>query len=237
MDFKTRICFSFYKSYFFDLLNDNTIFERMCKILRSERLIDSVQCEELIDNYHDKNTRNSMEKVFNLLQQYSSLRLIITLQNFNTEFVSDFIEMMKDFDYVWKNLIGRLKRERRNDFGSLPLLPFGLRTELTLDEIVSSVRMVKVKKQNIMEELFYETDVKYETFYKNFFAAFDKIIVRGEPGMGKSVHVKYLIHLWAKDRWSNDNDKMVLKIILKEVEPKNGVYEEIKKKILIISII
>lgn len=118
--------------------------------------------------------------------------------------------------------IKELRETKRKLFNFLSLPNF-------LDDCTRKVPFIHFRKSLSLET---EDFLKgsYLRFYKIFEEGFKKILIRGQPGIGKTTHFQYLTCLWANNIWSESTDWLLLNITLRDVEANDDLYDSIIKQ-------
>lgn len=95
-----------------------------------------------------------------------------------------------------------------------------------VDQIITAVKMVKKNVSFTLESENNSVNI-YENFYKLFEKKFNTILIMGNPGVGKSIHVKHLVYTNHNRQWKILNDKIILVVLLKNVRENDDIYEVI----------
>lgn len=106
---------------------------------------------------------------------------------------------------------------------------YAAKKKLKLSEIQSSVEIVKVNKTTVFSEIQENSQYDYENFYQLFKEDFKKIVVRGKPGIGKTVQYKFLTYTWANNQWHN-SDIYLLNLKIRDIKPGEDVCEALLRE-------
>lgn len=145
--------------------------------------------------------------------------LIVLAKNLNNRNI-----LLKDF-------IEKTKDEIKKHFSKIKTLPFLNSETIKVTEIETSIKIYKIVNKDILEKKMEDTCIKYSTFYEIFENhKYNKIVVQGHPGMGKTVHVNYLFYTWAIGKWGTNADILILRLFLRDVQNSRSLFDEIKSQ-------
>lgn len=171
---------------------------------------------------------NAISELLLVLKSLFLENITNILSNVDYQPFDNISSALSDSTHVWKILIKDTKNLRLQDTFAIPALPFDNAEKILLSQIITSVKVLELKSENILEKKYVDTVIEYCNFYKLFDKPFNKMLVQGEPGIGKTVHFKYLINTWANNLWQFDDEILIIFLILGDVQPENDLYEEIK---------
>lgn len=231
MSFKEKLCFNFYRKDFATILKEGLIFQRVCHYFASQNVF-SEETSRYYTELHDikDNRIEIVNIILDRLYHLSLKEIFLVFNRINDRITQDLAIKLSKFNIVWLTLVNKVKTLRKKDSCYVRLLPFGEVIYVKLDEIVTNISLSKIIKTDMIDKEYVKANINYKNFYKIFKENSSKILVQGEPGMGKTVHLKNLLYTWSRDKWSLSNELLVLKLILKDVEPENDLYDELIKQ-------
>ncbi|CAD5126542.1 DgyrCDS14643 [Dimorphilus gyrociliatus] len=221
-----KLCLNYNKTEIEKLLNTKSVFDRVCIKLTTLQLLYPDDKDILQKQYDGEQKSLAVQYILNKLWQLNFVdiwEIFFDIEDLNCQRLAECLSEKKK---IWEKLICDTKIERKKEFTTIPLLPF-TKTEVKISDIITSIKISEVQKIDIIDWELQKTEYEYEHFYRIFCSEFKKILIQGKPGIGKSVHVKYLLHKWANDQWKIDSQKLLLFIILREVKKDSNIYQEI----------
>lgn len=66
---------------------------------------------------------------------------------------------------------------------------------------------------------------KYQSFFTIFKHNFKKLLIKREPGIGKTTHNQYLTYQWSIDLWESFNDKLLLNVVLRDCQENEDIFD------------
>ncbi|CAD5126719.1 unnamed protein product [Dimorphilus gyrociliatus] len=227
MNYLQKLSISMNRDKLFSIFKTFFLFKKICKFLKDRRIISSESEQEFCEIFKRNDSREMV--INNLMDIFLKL-------NFDSEICKILKQLEKEeelniFDEIsnlyknWKMFVDNVKELRRKDSACLSLFTFTNNRFIQLDEIVVSIEM---KKDNLKKHPDLEQKIIYSNFFLIFEKGYSKVLVKGQPGIGKSVHVKNLIHTWANNKWKDiEKEFLLLKVVLKNVERNNDIFDEI----------
>ncbi|CAD5123385.1 DgyrCDS11741 [Dimorphilus gyrociliatus] len=231
MQAKEKLSFFYYTRDLWRIFKDTNTFEHLCLILLSSGSLNDARREELVHQHRKSCSQGiAIESLINLLNNQSLYYTVDSLNRLNEHQSLRISKNLSNVDGVWKKVIEDVKNERKKDSSHIPPLPFGNSRHVRLSDIVTSIEVSEVVNSDLLDTNLESTNIEYNNFHKIFEKPFNKILVQGEPGMGKSVQVRNLIHLWSFDQWQTSKNKLVIVIILRDVLSDDDIFETIMKQ-------
>lgn len=167
----------------------------VCLNLGSQGTISYTQSKDIREKYDiPKMKKDSILELIEILKSMCPEKIRDAFEEVLNPAIEQVLDNMYDVNYSWKRLIKLTKIERQKDTSIISLLPFLNSKKVKLDEIVTSIKVYQLKNKDILEMKLVNENIDYFTFYKLFGRKFNKLLVQGEPGMGKTVHAQYLIN-------------------------------------------
>lgn len=220
MDWKKKLCFKYYEKNIIEFINsENCCLDIIIKLTAKG-----------IFNFDVGENVLAEKDLSQIVKEIYFINLIEFFEKSGKPRMMDFAKKICDFQAVWTELLNRTKEERKKESSKILLFPFDELKTISLADIVKSVGIREVIKTNLNDIELIDTDIKYSNFYELFRKNFNKILIQGSPGIGKTVQVKYLTHKWAVNEWNFENDKLLIVIILRDVDPDGNMYEDIIKQ-------
>lgn len=227
MDGNQKLCFSYNKEKLYELLLDENFFEQFCLYLLENRCLNINRKAEFIYQNKYINKEETVKNLLNFLINQSLFYTINALDQIDEIAARNLSNELRNNE-IWKKFINDVKIERRKDSSSIKPLPFCSTQPIRLSDIITPIEVSEVVNCNLFDTTLTTTNVNYENFHETIMEkSFNKILVQGEPGTGKSVQVKHLTYLWAYDKWVSCKDKLIIFIILKDVEEDDDLYDTI----------
>ncbi|CAD5126555.1 unnamed protein product [Dimorphilus gyrociliatus] len=161
-------------------------------------------------NLKEPPSPEGIEKLWELLENLNIRNSLMILKNADLRMIADNIEK------AWSRLINEVKEKHSNEHSFVQVLPFGKKYRFQVKDIVTPIEVIKINK-SMFKQCQLPTEITFYTFHEVLLTDFGKIVIQGEPGIGKSVHVKYLLNSWANNKWKEFNDKLFLLISIKDV--------------------
>ncbi|CAD5126284.1 DgyrCDS14440 [Dimorphilus gyrociliatus] len=227
MNSREKLSFNYYRK------DIETLFMKECELLEmcaSQYDLNSWASGEtfIVELANPKKKTKAVQELLNYLSEISideTLKILETINDNGNKQAEQLKEKLKDQTYVWHKLVAATKEQRRDDCGLIFLLPFIGTKQARIEYINTPIKMLQITSENIIERKLVDTEVTYENFFKIFYEkSYNKILIEGKPGGGKSVHMKNLLFKWSK---IEDKDKLFIFLILKNVQMEKSLYEEI----------
>ncbi|CAD5125441.1 DgyrCDS13659 [Dimorphilus gyrociliatus] len=225
------LCFKFYSDHLRSLLQIEYNFEEVCRRLGKKRKINSKEEENLLNLYKKLNKDMAIEELIMILKKETFNLIICILDSFDKKDISHLANNLRNKDTIWKILIDRTKIERRRDSRQVALFPFEKTNSISLLNVEGSIRVSHINKIDISDRTLLQSELTFEDFPNILDKNFNKISIKGESGIGKTIHMRYLVYTWAKDLWRIDKkDRLLIVLNLSNFEPDNDIYDEIIKQ-------
>lgn len=180
--------------------------------LTSKFIIEYPDSVHYLDSFENKKEKTANE----LLHDLSGKPNII---------IANSHSVFKDAKTSWPSFVKEMKDSVRKEHEFIELPPFSQCKQVRLKDIITSIQIHRMQKKSLCSWKRDSFDHSYEKFHHIFNSKFNKILVQGEPGIGKSIQVKYLLHTWSSESsWDNENKILLLKIILRRVSNNQNLF-------------
>ncbi|CAD5114059.1 unnamed protein product [Dimorphilus gyrociliatus] len=224
-----KLNFSLQRENLQKLFFDQSIFIQVIQKLSDQNIINSKKQEEIDNQYKFRGKMKTTNLILDILatQPLNTANEIVNGLEVDNKYLS---EHLMDIQNGWLKLVADLKNEWKEKYLYIKLLPLGYVREIKTTDVQASIEMMNLSNKAIFETYLNSINLNYSNFYKIFQANFNKILIQGESGIGKSVQLKYLVHSWANDYWEICKDKIIIVIISRNVLPSDDVYDTILKQ-------
>lgn len=211
MKAKEKVSFLRIQQDFIDYLSNIENFLKFVNKLLARNLISTEYFAELLNRY-EKNYTETIKNILNILMKIEMDKCIGLLKSCEPIFfVNNMISKLMNIDEAWKLLIEQTKESRRKDNIFVTNLFF---SDILLSNIHAPTVIHEIKKKNQFETTRQAMEGENPFLHEDFSLDFTKILVIGEPGIGKSAQMKSLINDWANNKWLIAKDKLLIFIDL-----------------------
>ncbi|CAD5126666.1 unnamed protein product [Dimorphilus gyrociliatus] len=205
------------KSYFFKVILYTYFIEG--------KKMDSLTLDYIKDVYEKEDKTEAIKMAWGYLKYEGIPQTVKVLKTFHES-----KELAERMSISWQTLINEVKQHHLTKNMNIQLLPFDENSKAKIQNIISPLEILKVNAETIFSTNSEKSNYNYKNFHNIFNTEFNKIIVQGEPGIGKSVQVKYLMNCWALNKWDDVlNDKLFLVIYIKNVLNNEDIFDSILK--------
>ncbi|CAD5122296.1 unnamed protein product [Dimorphilus gyrociliatus] len=218
---------NFYKSILKTNVGKYISFQEFCSKLYDLKLTTRIELNDLhsqFDNYG--------ESAFNYLIQ---ILTDSTIDNFcnnlkenDKKSIKEFANKLKTSKILWKLLIDDVKCLRRKDLCEIRPLLFEEIKPIRLSDVTATIKLITTKDKSTLENCceWNGNGVDYSNFY-GIFDKFNKILIEGGEGIGKTIHVRHLIYCWANDVWEKHTDKLIIRLSLRNLTNQQDIFDAI----------
>lgn len=204
------------------LLRDDNFLEALSGLLLMNALT-SENKDEIENLFRHKSRIDATNVLLSLLAKQSYKDLSLILDKFD-ESKNTLKENIKDNQTGWSNLLINLKEHWKKTTSSIELLSYGDVNKMDTLKAGNSIELMSNNLNNNMESIL------FSKFYTIFEKQWNKILIIGEPFIGKTTQITYLLNSWANDLWLKSNNKLVLYINLQKVYSKDDLFDTILKQ-------
>lgn len=190
-------------------VNERVSFISILSQLLGNDIIDSNTSEDLTSTY-DQNKTGKTVAVLKILHHLT--------------FLNDFILISININ-KWAILLETIREIKKKAYATINLPSYSPNLKIKISDIQASVDIIKISKTNLFVENREDSLHNYENFHKIMQEGFRKMVIRGKPGIGKTVQFKYLTYLWANKQWNNSENKLLLNLKLKDIQSKEDIYD------------
>ncbi|CAD5122341.1 unnamed protein product [Dimorphilus gyrociliatus] len=214
MSVEEEITFIYYKSQIETLLEDGNMIESF-----SNFGFEPDNAESHIESMTGLPTIQSMEENFN---KQSLNRIITILKDLKSERSIELVKNLEEPNFTWNRLVQHVKNKRKED-----ILQTDSYSNMNLSEMNNTIELFKLADKDKIHDV---NCINYSNFHELFNKGFNKILVQGDPGIGKTIQIRSLISSWYNDEWNENLNTLVLLISLDYIQPFVDIIDVILKQ-------
>ncbi|CAD5119647.1 DgyrCDS8241 [Dimorphilus gyrociliatus] len=217
MDITQNHLLKIYKRNFKELLKDIVTFERFCSSLIEWNIL-TINHKEKFQYEINKIKEikdNLFEELFRIIACNDTAVILNCLHSLGSE---QCLKLTSEISRTWERVIERMKEKFKIDYSTISISPFDDENAIPIDKILTPMTLIRIDK-NLTDE---EGHIEYLEDVDNFLLSIissrgNRIIIRGPPGIGKTVHMKRLVNQWINNHLNTNQIDIVLVILLRKV--------------------
>lgn len=227
--FRRKLFYGINKSKIFAAWDEHLMFKFYCQYAYQQNIISDIVMSDLIEIYEKDQilAKNKLLYIFSC----RDMQDFYDISNKVKEIPSrNLANQAKDYKNLWKIFINVVKDLRKNDGFIVPIDQLQGKIFLSIEEINLDIPLSRMIKQTAFDNINIISKYTFTNLYEIFFEKYRKILVIGNSGMGKSIHIQYIIYQWATNRWITDNDYLIIRLNLKDFNKGNDISSEILRQ-------
>ncbi|CAD5119646.1 DgyrCDS8240 [Dimorphilus gyrociliatus] len=205
-----------YENEFRVVLKNVVTFIEFCNELITKNILTIDHLDKFkneIDNKGEFVADDLFKELFKILINTRTDWILICLMKTQQEQCT---ELAFEIANTWKRIIEELMNKFKTDYSTVPISPFENGNPIPVERVLTPMTIIKVNKTLLDEKL----NKSFEESW-NFLSIINdeckRIIVRGPPGIGKTVHMRKLVSWWANSTSQKPHLEMVLPLTLRKV--------------------
>lgn len=207
---------SLYENEFRELLKNVVTFREFCDELITKNILNFDHLDKFHIEIKNKEfvPENLFIELFKIITNTRSDWILISLKKTGLEQCCKLAYMIIN---TWKRIIENLIIEYKTDYSTVPISPFHDGNPIPVERILTPMTIVKVNK-TLLDEKFIKCFEESWNFLSIISDNCKRIIVRGPPGIGKTVHMRKLVNWWANSKGQKSNIELVIPLTLSKIK-------------------